>query len=1103
MKQSRARCLLLLRVPMIDPGHHGKRFPHLPRRWGGRTPWTGLWLGLLAFSVSAQTITGSLTGTVTDPTGAVIPAASIHVEHEATTVMRTVTADAFGRYVIPQLPPGTYTVKVSAHEFKQAVIRHVLVQVATETVLDVRLEPGPLTETITVMGGMEQIDLRSPELGGVVSGRVTRDLPLNGRDFAQLTRLMAGATVDSEGGIGAFVVNGQRASANNFLVDGTEVNQPVMQVNATGPSGTSAPFASVEAIQEFKVQTHNYSAEFGRFSGAVVNVITRSGSNEFHGRLFEFFRHDRLDANNFFLNAAGQERPPLRSNQFGGTVSGPIKKKRAFFFGLYEGLRQRLSSVANGTVPSRYARQIADPRIRPVIDQIVLPTGPPLAPPQTNDSLALVAPFTGSTPSSITENDVTVRIDYRPSDVDQFFGRYSLGDGTRQFASSAALLPPNVVEETNIRLQALTLNYMHLFSPTVVHDFRFGFTRIANTQVNRVLPLFGAVPAQTADGRPLLPLVIVSDLTLNNNIVGGTVGPSREAFNTFQYIDAISWLHGRHTIKAGVDIRRVQFNRFSLRDNGGETGVLVFSSTEALVLNAPQAFINQVGERHRGFRFSNFSFYGQDEFDVTPRLTLSWGVRYELNTVLREVNGRLVNLFRDARGRFGFTSLHSPPYRGDHNNLAPRFGFAFSPLDHPRLVIRGGFGVYYDMVTQIAVNLVANPPLTLTNAVFLPGPYPDLLASLRSAPSIEPPFGAATAVPLNIRTPYSYQYNVNVQIQLSGDTMVQLGYVGSRGIKLLRARVINFLLPFGPIPGPVTSTRDPRFDLVQVNEASSQSSYHGLQITVDRRLSRGLQFLANYTWSHSIDDASTIGLFGTSIFGARSVSPFPSNPNDVSAERGSSNFDARHVFTLSYVWNVPSLFRHLGRSRGHRGSRWLTVVGARLLDGWSVSGVTSVRSGQPFTVALGFDNALLGDATPFFSQRPDRVPGEPMVLGPRRGPDLRLNPAAFAVPPVGQFGNLGRNVLRGPSFSQFDLGLTKETELAEGVKLQIRAEFFNLFNHPNFALPTETANLGVALTSPEKFGVSTSTVNSQNQQLGAIFAPGGPRSIQLAVKLTY
>jgi hypothetical protein len=1062
----------------------------------------GVFLFALAVTASAQSITGSLSGSVTDSTGAVVLSARVEIRSESTNVVRVVTTDDQGFYTAPELRPDVYTVTISASGFKVSVSSSVRIQVATPTVLNIQLQPGVLTETVTIIGGTEQIDLRTAEIGGVVTGQTTRDLPLNGRDFAQLTRLLAGATVDSEGGTGAFVVNGQRSSSNNFLVDGTDANHPILQLNATGPSGTSAAFASVEAIQEFRVQTHTYTAEFGRFSGAVVNVVTRSGSNEFHGSLFEFFRNDVLDANNFFLNAADQERPPLRSNQFGGTFSGPIIKDHTFVFGLYEGLRQRLSSVANGTVPSLYARRMADPGIRPVMDQIVLPTGPPLAPPSPNNPLSLLAPFTGSTPSSITENDVTFRVDHHFRDADQFFGRYSLGNGARRFASSAAALPPNIVEDTDIRLQSLTLSHTHLFSATIINDFRFGFSRINNSQINRVLPLFGAIPAQREDGIPTLPLVIVSDETLNNNIVGGTVGPAGDMYNTFHYIDTLSLLKSRHAVKVGADIRRVQYNRFSFRDNGGDTGVLVFPSTEAFVLNAPQAFVNQVGHRHRGLRFSNFSFYGQDEFHVKPPLTLNVGLRYELNTVLSEVNGLLTNVFKTSDGGFLSTSLSSPPYRGDHNNFAPRVGFALAPVASQKFVVRGGFGVYYDLVTQITTNLLANPPLTRTNAVFLPGPYPDLLAQLPSDPSNEPPFGAATGVPPEIRTPYSFQYNLNLQYELTQDTLVQVGYVGSRGIKLLRARVVNFLLPFGPLPGPVTDRRDPRYDLIQVNEASSQSVYHGLQVTVNRRMSRGLQFLANYTWSHSVDDASTLGLFGTTISGARSVSPFPSNPNEVSAERGNSNFDVRHVFTLSYTWDVP-----LGAERVSSAAKAsdspFSAFGSTLLAGWAISGVTSIRSGQPFTVALGFDNAALGDPTPFFSQRPNRVPGEPLTLGPPRGPDLRLNPAAFAVPPFGQFGNLGRNVLRGPNFSQFDLSILKTTKLGEGVSLQFRAEFYNIFNHPNFALPTETANLGVALNSPETFGVSTSTVNSQNQQLGAIFAPGGPRNIQFGIKLVY
>jgi hypothetical protein len=315
----------------------------------------------------------------------------------------------------------------------------------------------------------------------------------------------------------------------------------------------------------------------------------------------------------------------------------------------------------------------------------------------------------------------------------------------------------------------------------------------------------------------------------------------------------------------------------------------------------------------------------------------------------------------------------------------------------------------------------------------------------------------------------------------------QIAYVGSRSLGLLRERIINFLLPFGPLGGPVTSFKDPNFGLIEVNEGSAQSVYHGLQLSLERRLSRGLGLMANYTWSHSIDNASTLGSFGTSILAARSTSPFPSNPNDLRAERGNSNFDVRHVFTLSYNWELPL-------------KRWRKSP-AFLVAGWELSSIVTARTGQPFTVAVGMDAAGIGDATPFFSQRPNRVPGVPLTLSQRQGPRLPLNPAAFSVPEFGTFGNLGRNAFRGPSFSQWDFTLSKTIRVSERFKVQLRLEAFNLFNRPNFALPTETANLSVAQKSPENFGTSTSTINTQNLNVGPVFAPGGPRSMQIGIKI--
>jgi len=420
------------------------------------------------------------------------------------------------------------------------------------------------------------------------------------------------------------------------------------------------------------------------------------------------------------------------------------------------------------------------------------------------------------------------------------------------------------------------------------------------------------------------------------------------------------------------------------------------------------------------------------------------------------------------------------------------------------MALRGGFGVYHDQATLVAGNLASNPLFNLTTTVpvlalaaVVPGfspNYPNFLPFLPPVPMFTPLFGNGSAgmVPRNLRTPYTYQYGLNWQAELNGQTVLQVGYVGTRGVKLLRGRIINFPLPFGPIPGPVTGITDRNFSVILLNEPASSSSYNSLQATLHRRFHRGLSFLANYTWSHSLDDASTLGLIGTSINGTRAASPFPSNPNDPAAERGNSNFDVRHAFTISYAWDLP--LDHL---------RGLDRVSEKFVKGWSIEGITNARSGQPFTVAVGFDAAGLGDPTPFFSQRPNLVPGQPLALGDRQGPQIQLNPAAFLPPAPGRFGNLGRNTLRGPNFLQFDFGIAKRTPIGERVVSEFRVEFFNLFNHPNFASPSENALLTTVFTSPASFGRSIQTLSTANPTPSPIFAAGGPRNIQFALKFRF
>ncbi len=1076
-------------------------------------------LALLAWLPTAglgQTVTGRLAGIVTDPQGAAVVNAQIKIANTATGREHEETTDDIGAFLITNLEPGEYRLTASAPGFRTAVVEKVIVQVATTANVNLSLVLGSTSETVNVTGEAPLVETKSSEIGAVITGDATRRLPLNGRDFTQLGRLVAGVTPDSEGGNAPFAVNGQRSSANNFLVDGVDANQPYFQINASGPAGTSTPFASVESIAEFKVQTGQFPAEFGRNAGSVINVITRAGTNEFHGSLFEFFRNDVLDANNFFTNASGLRRPPLKNNQFGGSLGGPIQRKASFFFFTYEALRGRVGTISNGTVPSLAARAAAqgansgNPVYLAVLDQIVLPT----APPEPN---GLVANFTGVAISKVREDDFNLRLDHEFSRGDTLFVRYALSDGEQNMAGQVISAAPNVRALTPMRLQIFSLNETHNFSSRLINEARFGFHRNHQISEFSAVPLFGAQPGPVTNGLPNLPIVIVADESLNGGIVAGMAGPNGQSANIFQFTDNLNLQSTRHALKAGFDIRHVQLNLFDEGANGGASGLLVFqqltlpgeggpvvlSATEALIQNLPAAFIRRIGNSARGFRYTNFAFFGQDDWRVDDRLAFNFGIRFEVNTVLRESQNRINNLIPSPGGTFSLTQP-GDVYSGDHNNFAPRFGFAYALRKDGRMAFRGGFGVYFDQATLVTGNLASNPLFNLTTTVpvlafsqFVPGfspNYPNFLPFLPPVPVFTPLFGNGSAgmVPRDMRTPYTYQYGLNWQAQLNGQTLLQVGYVGSRGVKLLRGRIVNFPLPFGPIPGPITGVTDPNFSVILVNEPATSSFYNGLQATIERRFHRGLSFLANYTWSHSIDGASTLGLIGTSINGTRAASPFPSNPNQPAGERGNSNFDLLHSFTASYAWDLP--LDHLGG---------LDRVSEKFVKGWSLEGITQAHTGQPFTVAVGFDAAGLGDPTPFFSQRPNVVPGQPLALGERQGPQIQLNPAAFAPPAPGTFGNLGRNTFRGPNFVQFDFGLAKRTPIGERVTSEFRVEFFNLFNHPNFASPSENALLSTVFTNPASFGRSIQTLSTASPRPSPVFAAGGPRNIQLALKFRF
>jgi outer membrane receptor protein involved in Fe transport len=998
---------------------------------------------LLSASLYAQR--ARLLGTVQDPTGAAVPGATVRVQNAATGLTWELLTSGTGTYNFDLLPPGTYHLDASAPNLEPAEAREVRLAVNATQRVDLTLALAAFPQKVEARAVAPLVETETSEAGAVIGERLIRRLPLNGRDFLQLATLAPGVSRSLDvpsSPSGPFNVNGQRDLSNHILIDGVSVNaggssrgrislSPGSD-SAAGQSGSSLSLISVDSLAEFKVQTQLYSAEYGSYSGAIVNVNSKSGTNEFHGSAYDFLRNSALDANNFFFNANGQPKPPARNNLFGATAGGPLRRDRTFFFGSFEGLRQRLGVSSNARVPSLAARATAPAVIRPLIELYPLPTGPD----QSDGS----APYFAASSNLVGETAFSVRADHRLTAADDLFGRYSFSDSLGDIRSFYL----NFLTHNRSRLQNATLAWTR---PN--NEARFGFVRSANATLGELDGFGGAraVPLD-AEGNATLPGLLVFSLpfAVAHN------PPFIQNNNLFSASDNATLVRGRHHLRFGGWLRRVQGN---INLQPLSSGVYFFDTVADLVGNDPSFFFNQVALTGFGIRFTSLAFYAQDDWALTPRLKLNAGLRYELHTVPAEAHGRFSPFRSGTLGPPG-----EPLHNGDHNNFAPRLGFAYQLTG--RTVLRGGAGVYYDMPTLNAFQPALGPPFKITN--FLPGTkfggpvrVPVDPALLPATPTGRPPYGSANVYdPENFRTPYTYHYNLTVQRELDRYTLVQAGFLGALGRRLIR---------FRPIESPDFSR-----GALQLIETTAASSFHALQLHANRRLHRGLELLASYTYGHSLDDVSN-GT-GTSV-----VSSFTgSNPNNLRAEHASSDFDLRQNFTVGFSYAV-----------------W---------RGWSVEGILHAQTALPYTPLLGRDVAGNGDQNAANNQRPSLVPGQPLYVRSNAPPFRVANAAAFAAPAPGTYGDAGRNILRAAGMHQLDLAVLKDLRLSERLGLQFRSEFFNLFNHANFANPAASGNH--LLTAGASFGLSQQMANeAAGGFLGPLFQSGGPRSIQFGLKLLW
>lgn len=964
-----------------------------------------LLLTALALTCFGQTDTGTILGSVTDSSGGSIQNAQVTIENQGTNLTQTLTTDSLGNFTSAPLPIGTYRVSVTAAGFGTKILSGLTLRVSDRMRLPVVLQLGQVKQTVEVSGQTPLIDTASTTLGGVVTEQQVHDLPINGRSVASLLALVPGVELNGSGN--QLSVGGKGTFSNegglHFLLDGgdaSRVDYDDMN-NTYGSSAGRVSRASVDAVEEFRVYTDSYSAEYGQTQGGVINLITKSGTNTWHASLFEYFRNDKLDARDYF-NPAPNYKPAYRLNQFGGTIGGAIIHNKLFFFADYEGVRQRSGNILVADVPTAAIRATAVPAIQNAFSTLPLPNGP------ISTADPRFGLYTESISNPLTENTGLIRVDWEASSADHITARYNANQNLTDTYFGVAT---GQVQDAPGMMQLGMIGYTRILTPTLVNE--------ANVYYNRfhVDPLASNNPTVLSS-----PIVSFGE--------GSGVGPGlfnlHVANNSITWLDNLTWVKGRHQIKFGGQIIRNQPNK----ELGYQQIVSFLTFSNALL---DQAYSDStLGFPEIGIRNTYYQTFVQDNFQASKKLSINMGLRYQYDSTPTESHNRIAN-FDLATGQLqpeGSSILHAPRL-----DFAPRFGIAYTPSDSGKTVLRAGFGIFYSDLNggNLAQNLPANVPglgyTASVNYLQVPGlvglPFPNLS-------SFAIPTTSFSAIAMNYQEAYSAKWNFNVQQQLTGSSMLEVGYSGMRGNHLQEGIDENRLFPGG------AGRPYPQYGSISTTLTGAVSTYEAMQVIFHQRMKYGLAFNANYTWSHALDDAP--GVFGSF-----------QNDHDWMMDYGDSDFDVRHNLEMDATYQVPGA-PHIPK-----------VIGS----GWQLNVIGTIRSGFPYSVSCGCDPLGVGQTT----ARANLIPNVPVTPANYNVPSNQLNMAAFAVP-AGQYGTLGRNALVGPGAVNFDTSMFKDFSLTERQKLQFRAEFFNIFNHPQFSNPN------AALNNAPFFGQSTSTVST-------------------------
>jgi Carboxypeptidase regulatory-like domain/TonB dependent receptor len=1156
---------------------------------------------LAAGVLVAQTFRGTILGTVTDPSGALVSGAKVTVRNVATGLERSTQTSADGSYSIPELPIGTYTVTITQSGFQTSVTRNVVVEVAGERRVDAQFKTGQVTETVEVSGEeLPQVETTTNELGGVLTSQTVENLPVNGRDYTKLIFLNPGVAgspdqiTDSPGSFGEFSMNGARGRSNNYLLDGTDMNDGYRNdpaINQGGVFAVPSAILPIDAVAEMRVLS-NFEPEYGRNAGAVVNIVTKSGTNALHGTAFEYFRNHVLDARNYF-NPVGQARAPFHNNQFGGSLGGPIKKDKTFFFLDYEGQRESVGTVTLDCVPEPNriafdnAAIIAAGGVPSPVTAAMLKfwPGPNLGTRPTSADPNWADFDTGCpngpnasliTPSSNNLSSVIAKIDHNFNANNILTGRYFFGDSTQSFplaltASGGQLPGFNTVTPT--RVQLVSLSFVHTFGSNKVNELRYGWNRFAEgffaqdqnfhpssiglCAASSVADCSGSGPHDSG-----LPLILVSLTPTGTPFFaqpGATSGDPRQRVDTNnQFIDNFSWKVGKHDFKFGFEFRRTSVEQYF---NKYFRGRLRFPDLMGFLAgNLSNGFQYSGNSRRHTFE-NGYALYLQDSFRVTPRVTLNYGLRWDYYGVVAEKNNLFTNFipasFDPATdtgtgslvqvGSAGLSRLYEPDYK----NFSPRASIAWDLTGKGKTVIRAGYGLFFDAFSQdFFLGHLPYPAFYAPGpayANFGPSPITAAGANVSTIIPGQPIYGTSNcastantfvecdlfAADRHLKTPYMENYNLNIQQQITSKAVLQLGYVGSQGHRLFRFYDIN-----QPNQAAITAADCPNgiatcattgaiqdFGVPRVfgdagvgavyifqEKSTGNSNYHSLQASLRVNGWHGVTSMVNYVWSKSLDNSSDGEDF---VVNAAQ----PQDSNNPQLEYGASNFNIPHRFTWVFGYEFPKA----GGSM------------QRLKNGWGFDSTVSLQSGQPFTLNFNCEDDFSGGGDCF--DRPD-------VVGPiaydKRHPNNFLQLSSFAMPctiapsvlasgisgfasdcqpGTRHYGNMRRNSLSGPTYKQWDLAIYKNTAINERINLQLRAEFFNILNHPNFANPLLPSFIADPASNLSSSGCKCGFTASGNREVGngayqitatgdvgignPFLGGGGPRGIQLAAKITF